>query len=199
MNTYILLLIPTGALAFILIHRWYRKTMRTRVPFWAKNITKRNAWPSKGSVYLAHCPRLPKVGSTISKVGMTQRLTITERMKEIGRTMTGYPVKLRFAIDYMPFSWCVEQEAHRLLRKKHIRFPKGSPLGVEWYSSQDEEDVQEIVDAITQAAFAVRYYAISVNCWPEWAKPLLIDMRGGKIVRRPIFTKENSPGVRLAS
>jgi hypothetical protein len=135
----------------------------------------------------------------MAKVGMTQRTAITKRMKEIELKMTGHPVKLHFAIDYMPFSWAVEQEAHRILRKKRIVFPKGSPLGTEWYSSQDDAEVQEIVDAITQAAFAVRYYAISVNCWPDWAKPLLIDMRGGKIVRRPIFTKENSPGLKIAS
>jgi hypothetical protein len=120
-------------------------------------------------------------------------------MKEIARTMTGYPVKLRFAIDYMPFSWATEQEAHRLLRKKHIKFPKGDPMGCEWYSSEDDTEVQEIVDAITQAAFNVRFYAISNNCWPDWAKPLLIDMRGGKIVKRPIFTENNSPGLKISA
>ena len=120
-----------------------------------------------------------------------------KRMGEIQRTMTGHPVKLFFAIDYMPFSWALEQEAHRLLIRKHITFPKSSPLGCEWHSCRSDEELQEIVDAITQAAFAVRYYAISVNCWPDWAKPMMIDMRGGKIVRTPIFTKDNSPGVKV--
>ena len=171
------------------------KAMRRRVPCWAASVNKRNAWPSKGSVYLAHCWEIPG----IAKVGMTERTTITKRMKEIARTMTGFPVKLYFAIDYMPFCWAVEQEAHRLLRKKRVVFPDGSPMGREWFACTNDAEVQEIVDAITQASFAVRFYAISIGCWPDWARPLLIDMRGGKIVRHPIFTKENSPGIKLAS
>lgn len=194
MNTYLWLLIPTGALALIFLYQ-YVKVMRSRVPYWAASVTKRNAWPSKGSVYCCHSWEIPG----IAKVGTTQRTTITKRMKEIASKMTGYPVKLYFAIDYMPFSWAMEQEAHRLLKKKRIVFPKGSPLGVEWHSCRSDEELQEIVDAITQAAFNVRYYAISVGCWPEWAKPLLIDMRGGKIVKRPIFTEKNSPGLRISA
>lgn len=198
MNTYIGLIIPAGAIALILFY-YYVKAMRNRVPWWAASVNKRNALPSKGSVYCVHCPQLPRVGSKISKVGVTQRDKMTARMKEIAAKMTGYPVRRRFAIDYMPFAWAVEQEAHRLLKKKRIVFPKGDPMGCEWYSSVDDAEVQEIVDAITQAAFAVRYYAICNNCWPDWAKPMLIDMRGGKIVKRPLFTRENSPGLKIAS
>jgi hypothetical protein len=195
MNTYLWLIAPTGVLALIILYRYVKIMMRSRVPFWAASVTKRNAWPSKGSVYFAHCWELPEMG----KVGTTQRTTITKRMKEIQLKMTGYPVKLYFAIDYMPFAWAMEQETHRLLRKKRIVFPKGSPMGREWFTCRNEAEVQEIVDAITQAAFAVRFYAISNNCWPSWAKPLLIDMRGGKIVKRPIFTEKNSPGLKIAS
>jgi hypothetical protein len=196
MNIDTALLIPTAALALIILY-YYLRAMKQRVPWWATSVNKRNAWPSKGSVYACHSPKLPRVGSTITKVGTTQRTTITERMKEIARAMTGQPVKLRFAIDYMPFAWATEQEAHRLLWKKHIEFPKGDPMGHEWFSSRDEEEVQEIVDAIMQAAKAVRFYAVSNGCWPEWAKPMMIDMRGGKIVKTPIFTKENSPGLKI--
>jgi hypothetical protein len=198
MNIDIALLIPTAVLALIILY-YYVRAMKRRPPWWAESVNKRNAWPSRGSVYACHCPKLPRAGSTITKVGTTQRTTITERMKEIARTMTGQPVKLRFAIDYMPFAWSVEQEAHRLLWKKHIEFPKGDPLGTEWFSSCDEEEVQEIVDAIIQAAKAVRFYAVSNNCWPDWAKPMMIDMRGGKIVKAPIFTKGNSPGLKISA
>ena len=167
----------------------------SRVPLWTNSVNKRNAWPSKGSVYLAHCWEIPDM----VKVGVTERTTITKRMKELSSKMTGYPVKLYFAIDYIPFSWATEQEAHRLLWKKRIVFPKGHKMGTEWKVCRSDEELQEIVDAITQAAFNVRFYAISNGCWPEWAKPLLIDMRGGKIVKRPIFTKDNSPGVKISA
>lgn len=194
MTNYIALIIPTAALALLILY-YYVRAMKRRAPWWAESVNKRNAWPSKGSVYACHCREIPD----IAKVGTTQRTTITKRMKEIQSKMTGYPVRLYFAIDYMPFAWAVEQESHRLLIKKHITFPKGDPMGTEWHSCRDEEELQEIVDAIVQAAKAVRFYAVSNNCWPGWAKPMLIDMRGGKIVRTPIFTKENSPGLKVAS
>ena len=189
------LAIPTGSLALIILF-YYVRAMKRRSPWWAESVNKRNAWPSKGSVYCCHSPKLSR---EMVKVGTTQRTTITKRMGEIQRTMTGHPVKLYFAIDYMPFAWSLEQEAHRLLIKKHITFPKGSPLGTEWYSCQDEAELQEIVDAIIMAAKAVRLCAVSNNCWPDWAKPMLIDMRGGKIVRTPIFTKDNSPGLKIVA
>jgi hypothetical protein len=194
MNTYLWLAVPTGVLVLFILYQYVR-AMRRRLPWWAASVTKRNAWPSKGSVYFAHCWEMPGIG----KVGTTQRTTITKRMKEIQHKMTGYPVKLYFAIDYMPYAWAMEQEAHRLLKKRRVVFPDGSPLGREWFACANDAEVQEIVDAIIQAAFNVRYYAINVDCWPEWAKPLLIDMRGGKIVKRPIFTEKNSPGIKLAS
>jgi hypothetical protein len=186
MNIDIAFLIPTAALALIILY-YYVRAMKRRPPWWAESVNKRNAWPSKGSVYACHCWEIPG----IAKVGTTQRTTITKRMKEIQSKMTGYPVKLYFAIDYMPFSWSV--------RKKHIEFPKGDPMGVEWHSCRDEDELQEIVDAIIQAAKAVRFYAVSNGCWPEWAKPMMIDMRGGKIVKTPIFTKENSPGLKISA
>lgn len=193
MTTYIGLLIPAGAIALLLLY-FYVKAMRNRVPWWAASVTKRNSFVSRGSVYVCHCEELP----VIAKVGLTQRKKVTERMKEIERQMTGYPVKLFFAIDYMPFAWAVEQEAHRILKRKRVVFPQGDRMGTEWFSCRTDDELQEIMDAVTQAAFAVRYYAISNNCWPEKANPVLVDMRNG-IVRRPIFTQENSPGLKIAS
>jgi hypothetical protein len=151
-------------------------------------------YDSWGSVYAVHCSEM----GPITKVGMTQR-TVAERMKEIARDMTGYRVRQHFALDNMPFCWAVEQEAHRLLRKKNIRFPKGSPLGTEWHSCRDDEELGEIVEAIQQAAKAVRYYAVSNGCWPKNAKPVIVDFRSGKMQKRYIFTKENSPGLKIAS
>jgi hypothetical protein len=194
MNTYLWLIIPTGVVALILLALWV-KAMRSRVPWWAESVNKRNAWPSKGSVYAIHCYEI----EGIEKVGTTQRGQMTKRMGEIKSKMTGYRPYIHFAIDNMPFAWSVEQEAHRLLKKKRIVFPKGSPMGTEWFSRRSPEELQEIVDAIVMAAKAVRLYAINTNCWPEWANPVLVDLRDGKKIKRPLFTKENSPGLKLAS
>ena len=147
MTQYLELIIPAGVFAIIILFLYVR-IMRNRVPWWAASINKRNAWNSKGSVYFAHCWEIPGIG----KVGVTQRTTITKRMKEIQSKMTGYPVKLYFAIDYIPFSWAVEQEAHRLLKKRRVVFPKGSPLGHEWFACANDAEVQEIVDGVTEAA-----------------------------------------------
>ena len=194
MNTYLSLVIPVGAAALLLLVLYVR-AMRKRAPYWAASVRKGNEWPTRGGIYVCHCPRIPGM----AKVGTTQRTSIRTRMKEIEGKMTRSPVRLHFAIDFMPFAWAVEQEAHRVLKSKRIVFPPSDPMGVEWYRRADDADLQEIVDAIEQAAFAVRFYAVSNNCWPAWAKPLCVDMRFGRIERRPLFTKQNSPGLKIAS
>lgn len=190
-----LIVMMTALLSVMLI--LYIRAMKARLPWWAANVKRQNAWPSRGSVYVCFCPSI----SGMVKVGTTQRATITKRMKEIERQMTGVPVKLHFAIDSMPFAWAVEQEAHRLLKKKRIVFPKGSRMGTEWHSRRSDEELQEIIDAVCEAAFNVRMVAIAQGAWPEgkpWANPTMVDMRKG-LVKAPIFTEKNSPGLKLAS
>lgn len=200
MHLYIWTLLPASA-AFLLIlwakrrQMWAIMFRRKKAPPWARGITAENAWDSWGSVYVLRC--VCDEHQDIRKVGFTGRRVKT-RSLEIARTMTGdKPTRQCFAIDRMPFAWAVEAQAHYLLRKKRKHFPAGDPMGTEWFHCRSDDELEEIIDAVIQAAFDVRQIALNHFCWPVNANPVMVRMTDG-IDKQPLFTEENSPGLKLA-
>jgi hypothetical protein len=138
-----------------------------------------------GSVYVFRDKGYPG----IVKIGMTTQLC-RKRKGQVSRRMAdGAELAQVYAIDDVPFPRAVERLAHRMLKRHRVRWPKGSPRGVEWFHAPDSRAVEKAIGAIERAAHCVRSAARKKRRWPVWADDRVSVWRldGGKVRRYRLF------------
>lgn len=126
--------------------------------------------------------------SRLVKVGTTCRKSVT-RKREVSRDMLdGADLVQVYAVD-MPFARAVETEVHRKLRRHRAR--RGQCRELYW--AADDGNIDHVVQAIRQSAWAVRKTAEKNGRWQAWmdAKARTVVSGQGKLTRAPLFVPQS--------
>lgn len=160
-------------LAFVvwLVHLLRRKPLRINLGKWAV-----------GSVYIFR----DKGHVGIVKIGMTGGRATVKRKIEVSRQMAGGSELAQiYAVDHLPFPRTVESVAHRIMIRRRVRWPDGSPRGREWFHAKGSAGEERAIKAVERAAALVRITAKKKGRWPVWADAKIAVWRlAGSTVKR---------------